>query len=376
MTRHAPGCARAWQAEAIEDDRLSSAERASFERHLATCRTCTLEVRRLARLRAAGAGLPSAENTPLEHRRQRIELLRRANDRLVRGASPRQRAIVAAALATLAVSGAAVASWSASRTSPAETTPSALATASAPASPHDEVPTFRIATSEDAPWYSVESGSTVRVSVARGRFELTVDKLKAGQRFFVDLPDGELEVKGTRFELDLDGQRTRSVRVFEGRVALRIRGEDPRTLDASESFTSDTTVSATAAAAGDRPPSTASSRPSAPMPTPPASPASPDTLPPASSRPAAEGTTAGADLAAALAAFSAGDYENAEALFRAFEAKHPGDARVEDAAFSIAVARARRGDASGARTAARDYLRRYPTGFRRQEALHLAEGSD
>jgi outer membrane protein assembly factor BamD (BamD/ComL family) len=72
-----------------------------------------------------------------------------------------------------------------------------------------------------------------------------------------------------------------------------------------------------------------------------------------------------------MAAFGAGDYGRAEALFRAFERENPGDARVEDTTFLRAVARNRRGDEAGARAAARDYLRRYPAGFRRLEAERL-----
>jgi anti-sigma factor RsiW len=44
-------CRRAWQAEAVEDGRLSKRDRASFERHAATCATCTREADALARLR-------------------------------------------------------------------------------------------------------------------------------------------------------------------------------------------------------------------------------------------------------------------------------------------------------------------------------------
>jgi TolA-binding protein len=72
-----------------------------------------------------------------------------------------------------------------------------------------------------------------------------------------------------------------------------------------------------------------------------------------------------------MTAFGAGDYGRAESLFLAFERENPGDARIEDTTFLRAVARKRRGDGDGAAAAAREYLRRYPAGFRRSEAERL-----
>jgi len=69
-----------------------------------------------------------------------------------------------------------------------------------------------------------------------------------------------------------------------------------------------------------------------------------------------------------MAAF---DYGWAEGAFLGFERRHPVDARCEDATFLRAVARARRGDAAGASTIAREYLERYPSGLRLHEARRL-----
>jgi TolA-binding protein len=71
-------------------------------------------------------------------------------------------------------------------------------------------------------------------------------------------------------------------------------------------------------------------------------------------------------------AFASGDFGRAETLLAAFEQHHPADSRVEDAAYLRIVARARRGDAAGARQLAREYLTKYPSGFRRREAEGLA----
>jgi TolA-binding protein len=81
---------------------------------------------------------------------------------------------------------------------------------------------------------------------------------------------------------------------------------------------------------------------------------------------------AGAAFAKAMAAFTAGDYASAQALFAAFEREHGDDDRVEDALFLRAVAHARRGDLAESRATASEYLKRYPSGLRKREAEQLA----
>jgi TolA-binding protein len=85
-----------------------------------------------------------------------------------------------------------------------------------------------------------------------------------------------------------------------------------------------------------------------------------------------EAPRAGAAFAKAMAAFTAGDYASAQALFAAFEREHGGDDRVEDALFLRAVAHARRGDLAESRATASEYLKRYPSGLRKREAEQLA----
>jgi TolA-binding protein len=87
---------------------------------------------------------------------------------------------------------------------------------------------------------------------------------------------------------------------------------------------------------------------------------------------AATASTPNDDFARAVSAFGAGDYGQAERLFQDFERRHAEDARQEDSTFLRAVARARRGDAAGARATARQYLERYPNGLRAPEAERLA----
>ena len=72
-------CNRAWQAEAALDRRISAEDRASFERHLQSCASCARELDQLSRLKQLGDQLPWPKTEPLQRRRQRNELLRRAH---------------------------------------------------------------------------------------------------------------------------------------------------------------------------------------------------------------------------------------------------------------------------------------------------------
>src|SRR5690606_1753430 len=166
-----PVCTRAWQAEALEDGRLSGADRASFERHAASCAECSSELRALARLRPSAERLPVSTPTPLERRRQRQALLRRASELRQRApAQPRRRTFAAFALsgALLAAVCIGFALRDSQSGSDASATPSA--------------PTYRLDTSPGAAWQTIEDGATLRLRLASGSFSLAVDKLTAAQR--------------------------------------------------------------------------------------------------------------------------------------------------------------------------------------------------
>jgi TolA-binding protein len=375
-------CAQAWQAEAVEDGRLSGAERESFERHAATCADCRRERRVLAELRAAAGRLPLSEPAPLERRRQRQLLLRRASELGQRSSEPFRR-WPALALALLAVG---VGLFAFSRSVDAPSPP--VAAVAAPA------PTYRLSATSGTRWRILESGAALRLRLDIGDVELQVDKLSAGQRFVLELPDGEVEVVGTHFRAVASALGTEQVRVSEGRVALRLARRAPLSLAAGESWEraserveekeAEREVKPAAPDAGVRPQSAADAaaarstsgvvrawRPKH----------SAGSQPRPSSSAAADGVEAGqragagADFAQAMAAFDAGDYGRAEGAFFGFERRHPGDARCEDATFLRAVARARRGDAVGASAIAREYLERYPSGLRVHEAKQLIKPS-
>jgi ferric-dicitrate binding protein FerR (iron transport regulator) len=365
-----PACARAWQAEALEDGRLSGAERASFERHAASCAECASELRALMRLRQSAERLPASTPTPLERRRQRQALLRRASELQQRApVQPRRRRFAAFVLSGALMAAVCIGFGLGALRSGSEA--SAVLAA----------PTYRLDASPGASWQTIEEGAALRLRLGSGSFMLEVDKLTAVQRFVLELPDGELEVIGTHFGVRVEPEGTRRVEVTEGRVALRLRDALPMSLGAGESWTAEREAARAAA-----PPSV----PAAELPSTPApaaavpnerSPARarqtalPETkrgLEPPSGEQAATSGTHNDDFARAVAAFGAGDYGQAERLFQDFERRHPEDARQEDSTFLRAVARARRGDAAGARATARQYLERYPNGLRAPEAERLA----
>jgi hypothetical protein len=352
-------CERAWQAEAIEDGRLSGADRVSFERHAASCSACSRELVSLARLRRLAGQLPARVPLPIERRRSRQALLRRTLE-LSQRASPRPRAL-AVALGVLLAAASVLTFWYGA-------SPRSPEVALAP-----DIPSYRLRTSEHAEWRELERSATVRLALAHGNFDLDIDTLASGQRFLLELPDGELEVVGTRFSVLVEPEGTRHVRVSEGRVALRLHHQAPLSLGAGEAWL---------------PPEVARTGP--PLPASPAG-AAPATkaepIPRESARPPmaaprrlerspivpspADAGAPNEEFAQAMAAFARGDYAQAERLCLRFEQDHPEDARVEDSTFLRAVARARRGDRAGARAVARQYLELYPNGLRGQEAQQL-----
>lgn len=373
-------CAQAWQAEAVEDGRLSGAERESFERHAAICADCRRERLVLAKLRAAAERLPLSEQAPLERRRQRQLLLRRASELGQRSGEPFRRWPVPA-LALLAVLGVGLFGLTRSVDTPlppVATVTAPVATVTAPA------PTYRLNAAPGTQWRVLEAGEALRLRLDMGEVELQVDKLSAGQRFVLELPDGEVEVVGTRFQVAASALGTEQVRVSEGRVALRLTRRAPLFLAAGESWERASEqqeavrqVKPDAGVRAQSPAGAAAERSASGVGR--AQPSTPDagSQPRPSSSAAAESVEAdqragaGADFARAMAAFDAGDYGRAERAFFAFERRHSGDARCEDATFLRAVARARRGDAAGASAIAREYLEQYPSGLRVREAKQL-----
>jgi ferric-dicitrate binding protein FerR (iron transport regulator) len=385
----APRCDWSWMAEALEDGRLHDHERPAFQRHAAACTGCRHAAAELATLRDLMRALPAPGPSDFDHRRERRRLMARARGLLGAQIRPPRHAWGLAALAAallMATGGAAVHLLSGRVVEkPAGNTVAVSAAAAAPR--------YEITSLEDASWTDHEEGSTARIALARGSAAFHVHRLGSGQRFLVALPDGEIEVRGTRFVVDVEDHRTRYVVVMEGKVALRQAGGAENVLIAGQRWdapparppTTTTTTPPPPVSRVERPRPAQGGGPKALAP-PSGGPRrlaaaaadrprdeTPSSPPPSASPPASPPASAASDLfARGIQAFRGGRYEQAEALWREFLGGHPHDARAEDAMFLCIVGRARRHDAGGAAALAREYLTRFPRGMRRREAEALS----
>ncbi len=352
----APRCPRLFEVEALRNGRLEGELRAHFERHLSTCGDCAGEARSLDALERALHESYPARNDELHVRRQRTRLLA-AFDRTPHARSPssaRARWLGLAAAAALVTM--LLLFWRSQHAA----TPAPAAAASALIRPE-----------AGTQWSRRSEGARDHVTLQRGALWIRVAHPSASPALLVLLPDGELEDTGTTFSVSVDAGRTARVAVEEGSVTLRLHGRAPIRLGAGEIWTAAIAPAGGAAA----PEATlehesvvASARPVASPPITAAAPA-PEPQPVASATTA----TASSDFRAAMSAFKAGQNREAAALLSRFLERHAGDPRAEDAAYVRILALRRAGDRAAATAAARDYLSRYPAGFRRTEVQALVE---
>lgn len=158
---------------------------------------------------------------------------------------------------------------------------------------------------------------------------------------------------GTTFTVTAAGGRTTHVAVEEGRVVLRLRERPPVVLRAGEAWRAELGP--------------------APPPTPPPVAPTVSPAPPAVTQPQPPVGVASKEFRDAMSALNAGDHRGAAARFARFLEAHPRDARAEDAAYLRVVALHRAGAVREVKDAARLYLERHPSGFRRAEVERLAE---
>jgi Tetratricopeptide repeat/FecR protein len=228
-------------------------------------------------------------------------------------------------------------------------------------------PSFDVDDVEGAQWSSEVVGAQVHARLESGIASFHVEHTRPGQRFLLRMPDGEIEVHGTRFRVAVRRGATSRVDVSEGVVTLRLHGASERRLRAGDAWEAPARDglsedeagvangeigAATAVESGAR-----GNAPDAPS---------------LAKTPDARQGAAQQDIfATAVAAFRSGSYRRAEQLFDRFLEGTPRDPRSEDAWFMKAVARSRLGDTEGAARLARDYLQRFPEGLRRPEAAQI-----
>jgi ferric-dicitrate binding protein FerR (iron transport regulator) len=377
-------CPRLWQAEAHFDGYLAPSDAASFDRHVGTCAECSAERTALARLQNVARRMPVLEVSPLRRRALHNEILGRANKALVRQGRPLlARSWIWLSFAACALGFLLVVFLRSQR----PVVDSGVTE-----------PSYRLVAAPGSRWHVAQPGSALRLAVEEGTFTISVNKLKTNQRFALDLPDGELEVRGTRFTVRLGGQHTLRVAVEEGHVALRFSGHDETILGPGDEWPIVALVDPGPPPAAD---SNASANHSASRRGPPVAASNVSSVRNAHAQPSRYGRngsslsdstasppgtaaviaasdggiqqpTAGEDFARAMSMFSRGDYGTAEQLLDAFETRYPGSSHTEDVLFLRALTRSRRGDQQGASRLAHEYLRRYPAGFRTKEAERMA----
>lgn len=361
----APACPRLFQVEALRDGRLAGLERTSFERHLVNCTACAHEAEALDALSRALCAISPKEADELQVRRQRTHLLAAFDGRLVNQHGQRLRL---RALATLSVTLAlGVVLWLFWPVPPGPEIASASHTV--------------IDADATARWSRHADLDRERVVLEHGSLRIRVRQVSGTPPLAVMLPDGELEDIGTTFSVTVTHGRTERVQVDEGSVLLKLRGRPRVVIRAGQTWQAPPRATPPLPSSEhprepdrtQRPEQRTAAREHAPSPRAPAQQAPLVVKPQPSSAPSAGGVPeASEEFRAALAAFNAGQSYSAAQQFQRFAHSHPTDARAEDAAYLRVLALDRARDIEGRRAAARLYLQRYPTGFRRAEVERLA----
>lgn len=332
------GCPRSWEVEAARDGRLTGAVLDSQRLHQASCPLCAAEAQAMDRLQADLRNLYEGEVDPLTLRRLKALVLERADARVsgrARARGPWAMALGGAVAAGL-IAGASLL-WLPARQ---------------PVDMHEEGPARFTATTD---------GNVERVELEDGRLRIAVRDPR--HRVHVAVPDGEIEDLGTVFHVTVANGKTAQVDVEEGRVLLRLRGEPEQTLVAGQRWVRTPPDLAARAPARLEAPAT---------PVPEEAPA-PEAAPPPAPRVAQRPMRPAPSIAPTLGASvsSPAPAPAPEAPAPALPSPPP-DAEVEDAAYVQVVALLRAGEVEAARQAARQYLRDFPNGFRREEVGQIA----
>ncbi|HXU62577.1 MAG TPA: hypothetical protein VN962_12795 [Polyangia bacterium] len=338
-----PDCARLFEVEAMRDGRLAGSERDSFVRHMSACRACAREAEALDRLVEEVRGRCVGDEAADELRavRQRTRLLAAFDRALLTSGRRRPRRWLLGMAGAVAIAGGVL-----------------LAPRSRPTRPVADAPAAVIQPAAGTVWSAGTDGDVERIVLERGALTVHVDHATSRRgRVLVVLPDGELEDIGTTFTVSAADGHTQQVAVQQGSVLLRIRGAAPVALDAGQAWEARPPAAPPAGA----PPARVQPAPAVKAP-PPRAHAPRDLDEPPPSR----------EFRALVRLLEGG--EDCEAATRAarFVAAYPDDPRVEDAAYLRVVALQRCGSADDMKQAAREYLRRFPSAFRRAEVERLS----
>lgn len=382
---HDSSCEQTPVVEALFDGRLGAREKASVERHVATCAACAAHRASLDAIRAhvrgadARVDMRAAEVAPLAHQRARSALLRSAVNPEAK-ASTSTNGWLRARVMPFAVAAAVVAialivgfSWGRS-TSPRA--PIASATVASPALSHAAVDPESGARFERA-----RSGEADEVKLTAGTLRVR-SASRGGEPLVVRVGAAVLQPKESVFRVTAVDGALQSVVVEEGSVELEVAGYyaeipaggswrssaitaavTPSAPPTSSPPVAVTTPSSSSTSATSAPPTSTSiaSLPSTPAPTPTiavASTATPKTTP--------------NGFSAAMRSIDAGDYDAAAREMSDFSTTHPNDPRSDEADYMRAIALERAGRVDEAKAAAHAYLAKWPSGAHRAEAASIA----
>ncbi len=358
----APSCPETVNIELMRDGRLPEVEASLLVEHARACPACGREARRLEALRAGLASLPLDEPSTADVARQREALLFAAGSEPARRPAARRVAALAVTLALAASAALMLGTGAVQRARDAlsgvERSHEPAVAVTGPAAPAKRSPNRAVSApgptplaalsvevdpSRGADWSRSATAGGETLVLRAGQLRVAVRHRAADGRVVVRLPDGELVDVGTVFVVRVNDGRTDRVSVEEGRVSLRLSGLDAIELGAGESWDRGGHASASPG------------------------PRAPGVLP----EPGAPCAQADA-FDVGLVAFTQGRYATAASELGRFQSACAHDRRGEDAAYLTMVALARAGRTEQAVRAARSYLARFPSGFRKQEAEKLA----
>jgi hypothetical protein len=368
-------CSRRWEVEAARDGRLGERERKAHVRHLVECVDCRREQRELEELRAGLRAVVDHEVSQPGVRHGRKALLERALAERNRHAEkspgrgrPLSIALVAAALG--------LALWFGLR--PAWS------------------PAIVVEAARGTSYRRYQDAGRPVIQLDSGRLSIKVQHSEGEPRLRVLTPDGELEDIGTTFTIEVKAGRTELVAVVVGLVRVSITGQPVAMVEPGQRYRPYAAASVVAAGP------TRGSEPSGPSPQPPEPNVSAEQrVPPmprekaavrtepallslrAHAKPVAslskaqdgdagdESSPPARAFAQAVRTLERGETVEAARRFKAFVQTFPSDLRAEDAGYLRVVAWLRAGKSAEARSAAAEFLRRYPQGFRRQDVERL-----
>jgi hypothetical protein len=349
-----PSCPRLFEVEAARDGRLTGADLARFESHVSHCALCAKEAEALEEFARSLRSLPAAAGDELRVRRERTRLLAAFNTALVPGPSNTKRWLIPL-VATTVFTALTLTLW---HSRPAANRGAKVGTPAVVRARE----AIAVRASPASQWSRQVESHRETITLTAGTLNVSIDHTLSPRRLRLLLPDGELEDLGTTFSVTTTPTATTHVAVQDGAVILRLRERAPIILSANQAYSPSIAEPATETAPPLPPTALTSAAPAR------AASAAPAPAP----GPSSTTGDAGSEFRAALSALNAGNNALAANLFGSFLASHPAAANAEDAAYLRILALQRAGSLQAMRSAARDYLERYPTAFRRAEVEPLA----